>query len=136
MITLKDRLLKRITKSEDLVFLRKEFNKMGGYDQVGRALLQLVNEGVLVKSGYGVYTKAERSIYTDKPIPSATLSEIGFIFLKKSRIKAALGRAALLYAQGETTQMPVGAIIDIGRARVTRKIKVGSKILAYERSKA
>ena len=39
---LKTRVLKRIERKRGDVFLRSDFSDLGGYDQVGRALRQLV----------------------------------------------------------------------------------------------
>lgn len=43
------------------VFLRKDFESLGGYKQVGRALNQLTEEGILIKIGYGLYAKARKN---------------------------------------------------------------------------
>lgn len=44
--TLEIRLSKRINRKRSNVFLRADFDDLGGYDQVGRALRQLVRGGV------------------------------------------------------------------------------------------
>ena len=56
--TLETRLLKRIDRKRGDVFLRADFEDLGGYDQVGRALRQLVRDGRLVKVGQGLYARA------------------------------------------------------------------------------
>jgi hypothetical protein len=50
---LEDRLLKRIDRKRGDVFLRADFEDLGGYDQVGRALRKIVSEGRLVRIGQG-----------------------------------------------------------------------------------
>lgn len=57
-MTTKDRIQSRLNRSKRYVFTRDDFRDIAGYDQVGRALRTLVNEGKLMKVGYGVYTKA------------------------------------------------------------------------------
>ena len=58
--TLEARLLKRIDRKRGDVFLRADFGDLGGYDQVGRALRQLVREGRLVRIGQGLYAPPAR----------------------------------------------------------------------------
>ncbi len=67
----KDRIQSRLNRSKRYVFTRDDFRDIAGYDQVGRALRTLVNEGKLMKVGYGVYTKARRNIITGKIMPAA-----------------------------------------------------------------
>jgi hypothetical protein len=44
----------RIARKKDIVFLREDFADLGGYDQVGRILKNLVRDGKIIKIGYGV----------------------------------------------------------------------------------
>ena len=67
---LEDRLMMRIARKRGDVFLRADFRDLGGYDQVGRGLRQLVREGRLLKIGYGLYTRARPSLLDGKPTPS------------------------------------------------------------------
>src|SRR5260370_7645784 len=67
--TLREKIEQRVArnKGED-VFLTREFKKFGGEDQVLRALRSLVDEGRLVRLGYGVYGRAVGSRLTGKPM--------------------------------------------------------------------
>ena len=56
--SLQDRLEKRIARKRGDVFLRADFDDLGGYDQVGRALRGLVRKGRLMKIGQGLYARA------------------------------------------------------------------------------
>ncbi len=67
--TLEARLIKRIDRKRGDVFLRADFDDLGGYDQVGRALRDLVRKERLLKLGHGIYTRAAKSPFTDKPVP-------------------------------------------------------------------
>ena len=49
------------------MFLRADFDDLGGYDQVGRALRGLVQKGQLLKLGYGIYTLSLIHILTLTP---------------------------------------------------------------------
>src|SRR5258708_24447631 len=67
--TLREKIEQRVArnKGED-VFLTREFKKFGGEDQVLRALRSLVDEGRLVRLGYGVYGRAVVSPLSGKPM--------------------------------------------------------------------
>lgn len=60
-MTTKARIQSRLKRSKRYVFTRDDFKDLAGYDQVGRALRELVKEGLLLKVGYGVYTKARQN---------------------------------------------------------------------------
>lgn len=57
-LSLKQQVEQQISRTKQDVFLRADFEQLGGYDQVGRALRELVTEGKLLKIGYGLYAKA------------------------------------------------------------------------------
>lgn len=50
-LSLKQQVQQKLTRSKREVFLRADFEMLGGYEQVGRALRQLVAEGKLLKIG-------------------------------------------------------------------------------------
>ena len=50
-ISLKSQIATKVSRSRREVFLRADFEKLGGYDQIGRALRQLTADGVLIKVG-------------------------------------------------------------------------------------
>ena len=60
--TLRDRIVARITRKQDDVFLTREFADLGGEDQVLRALRGLVRDRYLVRLGYGVYGRDRKSV--------------------------------------------------------------------------
>ena len=82
---LKEKVAKRISRSAKEVFLRSDFDDLSGYDQVGRALNQLVSQGELVRIGQGLYTRARSSTVTGKP----TIAVLGGF---KAASRAALTR--------------------------------------------
>jgi hypothetical protein len=76
--TLEHRLLKRIERKRADVFLRADFEDLGGYDQVGRTLRTLIRKRQLVKVGQGLYARARTSSVNGEPVPArglATLNE-------------------------------------------------------------
>ncbi|ACT52083.1 hypothetical protein [Methylovorus glucosotrophus] len=56
-VTVTDRLRDVVKASKQGVFLRRDFDELGNYRQVGRALEQLQSEEIIIHAGHGVYTK-------------------------------------------------------------------------------
>lgn len=120
--TLRDKIAKRIKRSKRIVFLRSDFRKLGGYDQVGRALGELVLEGRLMKIGYGVYAKARINPLTEKlmldanggfdQVAKEALKRLGVTWVKSDAVKA--------YEQG-SLQIPIKSEVVI-LDRFNRKI--------------
>lgn len=54
--TLLDKVRQKIVASKEQVFLRREFDLLGDYRQVSRALSRLQSEYVIIHAGHGVYT--------------------------------------------------------------------------------
>ncbi|MDP5207375.1 hypothetical protein ORI99_10085, partial [Alishewanella sp. SMS9] len=50
-MTIQDRIQTRVKRSKRSVFLRSDFTDIADYDQVGRGLRSLVQEGLLLKIG-------------------------------------------------------------------------------------
>ena len=67
--TLSYKVSARIARKNEAVFVREDFKDLGGYDQIGRILRQLAASGKLIKIGYGLYAKAERSKLTGEIVP-------------------------------------------------------------------
>ena len=129
---LETRVLKRIARKRGDVFLRADFRDLGGYDQVGRALRRLVRNGQLLKVGYGVYTRAVKSPFSDKPIPPkglATLTEA----LKRLGVEITTTRLEQDYNAGRTTQVPTGCVVAV-RGRISRKLGYNGISLSFERA--
>lgn len=132
-LNLESRIEMSISRSKPNVFLRKDFDRFGGYDQVGRALRSVMLKGLLIKAGYGIYVKAKKSSITGNLIPVVPLVQVGLEALSKMGVDADLGRSAKNYMEGKSTQMPVADVVNVGKARVTRKIGFGGKQLRYEK---
>ena len=58
------------------VFLRADFEGLGSYAQVGRALQALVNNEQLLRIGYGVYARAVTSPISGKSMPPKGLATL------------------------------------------------------------
>lgn len=128
---LETRVMKRIARKRGDVFLRADFRDLGGYDQVGRVLRKLVRNGQLLKVGYGIYTRAVTSPFSDKPVPPrglATLTEA----LRRLGVEITQTRLEQDYNAGRTTQAPTGRVVAI-RRRIRRKIGYNGIFLSFER---
>lgn len=131
----KERMLSSIRRSKDSAFLRKDFDRFGEYRQVSRSISELVSEGVLLRVGYGTYVKARPSSLSGKPVPVDTLLNVAFQVLKKLGVKADVGSDAKALREGRSTQVPMLPVVNVGKARVSRKISFGNKTVSYEKSR-
>lgn len=132
--TSKDRILASLTRSKNSVFLREEFNRFGNYRQVCRVVKELLDEGRIVRLGYGTYVKARPSTISGKPVPDGSLVNIGMEAMKKLGIEVSPGKDMQALIRGESTQVPMLPILNIGKARVSRKLSLGSRSLVYEKN--
>lgn len=132
--TVKDRVIAKIKRSPSSVFLRKEFDRLGDYRQVSRAINEAAASGVLIKVGFGLYAKARPSTISGKPVPTVPLLNIGLEVMQKIGVKADVGKDIVALREGRSTQIPMLPIINIGKSRVSRKIAVGSRQIIYEKS--
>jgi hypothetical protein len=130
--TLETKVLKRIDGKRGDVFLRADFEDLGGYDQIGRVLRKIVRKGRLVRVGPGLYARANRSVTRGEPIPArgvATLREA----LGRVGIETVPTRLEEAYNAGKTTQVPTGRVVGV-RRRVRRKLGYGGINLSFERA--
>jgi len=133
-MTTRERVLSSIRRSKDSTFLRKDFERFGSYRQVSRAIGELVVEGALVRVGYGVYVKTRPSTLSGKPVPAETLQNVAFVAMRKLGVKAEPGNDAKALAEGRSTQVPMPAVVNVGKARVARRLSLGNKTVVYEKS--
>jgi hypothetical protein len=130
--TLEARLLKRIDRKRGDVFLRDDFDDLGGYDQIGRALRKLVGEGRLVRVGQGLYVRARPSMTSGEPVPVGGLGALKEA-LRRVGVETLPSRLERDYNAGRTTQVPTGRVVAVSR-RVRRKIGYGGFTLSFERA--
>lgn len=131
----RESLRERIAGSGDDVFLTREFRRLGCERHVQRALHQLVEEGRLIRLGYGVYSCAEISCLTGRPM----LAALGGFIDAARRALDKLGVAWELteflhaYNEGRSTQVPVNAAVRVVKSRITRKLRHQGNELRVER---
>jgi len=133
--TLRDKIESRIArKQHDSVFLTREFTRLGGEDQVLRALRGLVHDGRLVRLGYGVYGRAVPSSLSGRPM---LYSPNGFIgaarqALDKLGVEWEPTESERAYNEGRSTQVPVNPVVRV-RGRFNRHLRYGGTELVVER---
>ena len=130
--TLEGKIAARITRKQSPVLLREDFDDLGGYDQVGRALLTLINKGKLIKIGYGLYAKAKVSSLTGNTVPVEPLPALAQRALDRLGAAPGPSRAATDYQEGRSTQVPTGRLISVNK-RISRKIGYNNISVGYER---
>ena len=130
--TLEGKMAIRIARKQSTVLLREDFEDLGGYDQVGRALLALTKKGKLAKIGYGLYAKTRVSSLTGKTVPAEPLPALARNALNRLGVAALPSQAEIDYRQGRSTQVPTGRLIGVNK-RISRKIGYNNIAVNYER---
>jgi hypothetical protein len=133
--SLRERIAAKIDRSDDAVFLTREFRPLGCERHVLRALRQLVEEGRLIRLGYGVYGRAETSRLTGKPMLAVGGGFIGAArqALDKLGVRWEMTDAQRAYNEGRSTQVPVNPRVRVVKSRVTRKLRHLGHELVMER---
>ncbi len=133
--TLRQKIERQIArrKNED-VFLTREFKKLGGEDQVIRALRTLVKEGRLVRLGYGVYGRARKSTLSGRAVLTSNEGFLGVAqrALDKLGVKWEPTEAQRAYNEGRSTQVPVNPVVRV-KGRFTRHLRYRNSELVLER---
>ena len=130
--TLETKLQKRIDRKRGDVFLRADFDDLGGYDQIGRTLRQLVRNGRLLRIGSGLYVRARPSTIDGKPTPVKGLRDLADEALRRVGVKTRPTRLEQAYSEGKTTQVPSGRRIAVNK-RVRRRIGYNGAVMSFER---
>ena len=129
--TLKQRILTRIARSKKEVFLRKDFEDLGGYDQVGRILRILIKQNKLIKIGQGLYAKAQPSPLSGKPIPRRGIKELANEALQRLNVEIVPSSYERAYNDGKTNQVPTGRVIAV-KGKIKRQIGYNGKYVTFE----
>ena len=129
---LEDRISRSIAQRESVVVLRSDFAHMASDSQVGRVLSRLVDEGRLVRVSKGAFAKTRVNKFTNKPTAAGTLEAIAAELFRKLGIAVQPSTLVAEYNSGHSTQVPMGATVNTGRRRITRKVTVGNSSLSYE----
>jgi hypothetical protein len=131
---LEDRMHRSIKQRESVVILRSDFAKMASDSQVGRVLARFVEDGILIRVSKGAFAKTRINKFTGKPAPAGTLEMIAAELFRKLNIVVEPSSLVADYNSGRSTQIPMGATVNTGRRRISRKVTVGNSTLAYEKN--
>lgn len=125
--------LNRLKAIQGSVVFRKDFNNLGSYRQISRAIKKLVAEKKLVKIGTGIYAKAYSSKYTATPLIKNGTDSTLRAALQRLGIAYEPGSAEKEYNEGKTTQVPVRNIVRL-KSRCRRRIGYQNSELIFEKN--
>lgn len=122
-------------RPDENAFLRSEFSVCSkSRAGVDKALRALVENGVLVRLGYGVLARGKK--LPDLNITGLTQS-IGVLTkeaLTKLGADPKTNSALRAYNEDRSTQIPVWLAFEVGDKRISRKIGFGQRWVNYERN--
>lgn len=131
--SLDTKIVKAINRIKSTTIMRKDLEKLGGYDQIGRSLRKLVRNKKLLRLGYGVYAKTKISPLSGNVIPAAPIDAIGKEVLKKLKKKFSQPFEDA-YNKGISDQIPTGRLFLV-EGRINRKLAYQGKKIYFEPSK-
>jgi len=129
-MTIANKVQVRISRSKRYVFARADFSDIAGYDQVGRELRKFVESGLLIRIGYGLYTKARINSITGKTMPASPGGADGVILeaIEKLGVDYKFDDFSQLSIDGDSLQIPASFQI-ITSNRFKRKIVVSNRAI-------
>jgi hypothetical protein len=128
----KFKVLERLQLLEGNVVLRENIADMGSPRQVSRCFKDLVEMGVLVKIGSGVYTRSYISSRTNKPVINGGFGSACKEALTKLGVRWAPGSAEQAYNAGQSSQVPVRTIVQL-KSRFRGNLYYGNRKLVVEK---
>lgn len=115
----------------DGVFLRKELENRGSPRQLTRALMALREDDEIIKLGYGVYAKTEKSSLDGRPVIKIGFTTACLEALDKLGVKWEPGRVVREYNEGKSTQVPARFIVRL-KDRYRGELGYGKRVLKFE----
>ena len=130
-MTINRKVQTRVKRSKGSVFLRSDFKDIADYDQVGRALRELVQEGLLIKIGYGLYARARINRITGNAMADNPSGPAGVVIeaMEKLGVEYQLDDLSRMNLSGDSTQIPAKVKIIPKNTRFTRKIAIGKQFV-------
>lgn len=127
-MTIASKVKTRVNRSKRYVFARADFSDIAGYDQVGRELRKLVKAGLLIRIGYGLYTKARTNSITGEIMPASPGGADGVILeaIEKLGVDYKFDDFSQRSIDGDSLQIPASFQI-ITNNRFKRKIIVSNR---------
>ncbi len=127
----KSNILDYIMRLPGNIVLRSDVNKMGTPRKISRNLKSLINEGKLIKLGYGIYAKTEQNPYLSTNIIKSGFTAASLEALDRLGIKWEPGKFIKDYNEGRSTQVPANFSVRL-KTRYRGTIKDGERILKFE----
>ena len=126
-------------RPDEVAFLRSEFDGCGGSRSgVDKTLRSMVQDGMFVRCGYGVYVRASRrrSTLTGNTITAPSVLPERWVrdALLKLGVNPTTDSATRLYNENRTTQVPAWLAFDVGSSRIKRTLRDRGRTVIYERS--
>lgn len=130
-MTINRKVQTRVKRSKGSVFLRSDFKDIADYDQVGRALRELVQEGLLIKIGYGLYARARINRITGNVMADNPSGSDGVVIeaMEKLGVEYQLDDLSRMNLSGDSTQIPAKVKIIPKNTRFTRKRAIGKQFV-------
>jgi hypothetical protein len=130
-MTINRKVQTRVKRSKGSVFLRSDFKDIADYDQVGRALRELVQEVLLIKIGYGLYARARINRITGNVMADNPSGSDGVVIeaMEKLGVEYQLDDLSRMNLSGDSTQIPAKVKIIPKKTRFTRKIAIGKQFV-------
>ncbi len=122
-------------KPAENAFLRSEFNTLAeSRSGIDKALRSLIQEGVLVRGGYGVVVRAKKGVIDGESYVSPVVDPDVFVKEALNKLGITYGPTQVVkdYMAGKTTQMQANLALNVGDRRIRRKIGWGRRFLRYE----
>ncbi|MBS9836657.1 type IV toxin-antitoxin system AbiEi family antitoxin domain-containing protein [Vibrio alginolyticus] len=137
-MTTLNRIEMHIKASRRYVFERKDFAHFASYSQISRSLKQLIEKGLLMRLGYGLYTKATINSLTNQPMPTHPGGTDGVMLeiLKKLGVPFEVDQMSLKSINGHSNQIPASVQYSWDHKAFSREIKVGNRVLCSTRKRS
>lgn len=129
--SLKNNIKKRIKRRKGSVFMIDDFMRLStDKNQIQRALRQLVDEGVVVRVGKGVYVRARISSINGRIVPDTGLRDIAIAVIRKGGGKVKLTPEQLAYNENRSTQVPNMDFVGADKP-ISRKLTLNGREIKY-----
>lgn len=129
--TFRNKALDKIQSLEGEVVLWSDLNGLGSSRQISRALKDLVEDGVLIRIGRGLYAKATPSKYIDEPIISGGFDAVCLEALRRLNVRWELGQFIRDYNEGRSQQVPAHLDVRL-KSRFRRTLTYGNNKFRFE----
>ncbi len=125
-MTINRKVQTRVKRSKASVFLRSDFKDIADYDQVGRALRELVQEGLLIKIGYGLYARARINRITGNVMADNPAGPDGVVIeaMEKLGVEYQLDDLSRMNLSGDSTHIPANVMIIPKSTRVSPTLAI------------